>query len=307
VRPDRAEYLTVAFLHNATTLDLLARESLPNSGLEAKPLAAEHLLAEVWFGLALLAAAWWVSRGRTPAGSRAMRVSVLLAIAVVLPRSLRTARVLDYVPPLLALAAGLFWPREGLREGARRLLPAAAALCAAALAARNVSIAWEVGNSKLGPPSTYERLAEEVRALVPGGSLLFTDDTFRTAPIYASLPEYRYISMADPSLLHAANPALFWQWHHAVEDATYCAARRCDGAPSGPEAVAKAVRAFSSEWIVTDASPHPSAMVRAMAAAPDRFELVAGVAAGGFGLALWHLKPASPGPAVAGPHARSGG
>jgi hypothetical protein len=137
--------------------------------------------------------------------------------------------------------------------------------------------------------------------------LLFTDDTFRTAPIYASLPEYRYISMADPSLLHAANPALFWQWHHAVEDATYCAARRCDGAPSGPEAVAKAVRAFSSEWIVTDASPHPSAMVRAMAAAPDRFELVAGVAAGGFGLALWHLKPASPGPAVAGPHARSGG
>src|SRR5207245_1133994 len=179
--------------------------------------------------------------------------------------------------------------------------------CAAVLAARNLSIAWEVGNGNLGPPSTYERLAEEVRARVPPGSLLFTDDTFRTAPIYASLPEYRYISMADPSLLHAANPGLFWQWHHAVHDGTYCRARTCDGAPSGSEAVAGAVRAFSSEWIVTDASPHPSAMVRAMAGAPDRFELVGGAQAGGFGLVLWHLKPASPGSALAAPRAGSGG
>ena len=307
VRPDRAQYLTVAFLHNATTLDLLARESLPNSGLEAKPLGAEFLLAETWFGLALLAGAWWASRRGTPAGSRAMRASALLAIGLVLPLSLRTARFLDYVPPLLALGAGLFWPREGLREGARRFLPAAVAVCAAVLAARNLSIAWEVGNGNLGPPSTYERLAEEVRARVPPGSLLFTDDTFRTAPIYASLPEYRYISMADPSLLHAANPGLFWQWHHAVHDGTYCRARRCDGAPSGSEAVAGAVRAFSSEWIVTDASPHPSAMVRAMAGAPDRFELVGGAQAGGFGLVLWHLKPASPGSALAAPRAGSGG
>jgi hypothetical protein len=306
VRPDRAQYLTVAFLHNATTLDL-ARAPLPNSGLEAKPLAGENLLAETWFGLALVAAAWWASRGRTPAGSRAMRASALLAVAVVLPLSLRTARFLDYVPPLLALAAGLFWPREGLREGPRRLLPAAAALCATALAARNLSIAWEAGNSHLGPPQTYERLAEEVRARVPPRSLLFTDDTFRTAPIYASLPEYRYISMADPSLLHAADPRLFWQWHHAVHDATYCRARRCDGAPSGSEAVAEAIRGFSSEWIVTDVSPHPSAMVRAMEAAPERFELVAGATAQGFGLALWHLKPAPPGSAVASPLARSGG
>ncbi len=307
VRPDRAQYLTVAFLHNATTLDLLGSQPLPNSGLEAKPLALEFLLAETWFGLALVAGAFWASRGRTPAGSRAMRASALLAIAVVLPLSLRTARFLDYVPPLLALAAGLFWPREGLGEGARRFLPAAAALCAAALAARNLSIAWEAGNGNLGPPSTYERLAEEVRARVPPRSLLFTDDTFRTAPIYASLPEYRYISMADPSLLHAANPELFWQWHHAVHDATYCRARRCDGAPSGSDAVAEAVRGFSSEWIVTDASPHPSAMVRVMAAAPDRFELVAGAHAGGFGLVLWHLKPASPGPSLAAPRAGSGG
>ena len=307
LRPDRGQYLTVAFLHNATTLDLLSSDPLPNSGLEAKPLAPEFLLAEVWFGLALLAAAWWASRGRTPAGTRAMRASALLAIALVLPLSLRTARFLDYVPPLLALAAGLFWPREGLREGARRLLPAAAALCAAALAARNLSIAWEVGNSNLGPPATYEQLAEEVRARVPPGSLLFTDDTFRTAPIYASLPEYRYISMADPSLLHAANPALFWQWHHAVHDASDCPARSCAGALSGPEAVARVVRAFSSEWIVTDASPRPSAMVRAMAAAPDRFEMVGGTRAGGFGLALWHLKPVAPGSASAAPRARSGG
>jgi hypothetical protein len=303
-RPDRAQYLTVAFLHNATTLDLLARESLPNSGLEAKPLAAAFLLAELWFGLALVAAAVWASRGRTPAGSRAMRASALLAVALVLPLSLRTARFLDYAPPLLALAAGLFWPREGLREGARRLVPAAAVLCAAALVARNLSIAWEVGNGNLGPPVTYERIAEEVRARVPPRAVLFTDDTFRTAPIYASLPEYRYISMADPSLLHAANPELFWQWHHAVHDATYCRARRCDGAPSGSDAVAAAVRGFSTEWIVTDASRHPSPMVRAMAAAPDRFELVGGAAAGGFGLALWHLQPAPS--AVAAPAARAG-
>jgi hypothetical protein len=113
--------------------------------------------------------------------------------------------------------------------------------------------------------------------------------------------------MADPSLLHAANPGLFWQWHHAVHDGTWCRVRRCDGAPSGPAAVAEAVRAFSSEWIVTDASPHPSAMVRAMAAAPDRFELVGGAQSGSFGLALWHMKPVSPGPAVSAPHARSGG
>ena len=127
MRPDRAQYLTVAFLHNATTLDV-ASESLPYSGLEAKPLAAGFLLAETWFGLALLAGSYWASRGRTPAGSRAMRVSALLATGLVLPLSLRTARFLDYVPPLLALGAGLFWPREGLRVGARRLLPAAALL-----------------------------------------------------------------------------------------------------------------------------------------------------------------------------------
>jgi hypothetical protein len=233
-----------------------------------------------------------------------MRVSALLAVALVLPLSLRTARFLDYAPPLLALAAGLFWPREGLREGARRLVPVAAVLCAAGLLARNLSIAWEVGNGNLGPPVTYARIAEEVRARVPSGTLLFTDDTFRTAPIYASLPEYRYISMADPSLLHAANPELFWQWHHAVHDATYCRARRCDGAPSGSDAVAAAVRGFSTEWIVTDASRHPSPMVRAMAAAPDRFELVGGAAAGGFGLALWHLGPAPS--AAAAPAARAG-
>jgi hypothetical protein len=307
VRPDRAQYLTVAFLHNATTLDLLSQESLPNSGLEAKPLAAGFLFAETWFGLGLLAVALWASRGRTPAGSRAMRASVLLAVGLVLPLSLRTARFLDYVPPLLALGAGLFWPREGLREGARRFVPAAAAICAALLAARNLSIAWEVGNANLGPSVTYERLAEEVRARVPAGSLLFTDDTFRTAPIYASLPEYRYISMADPSLLHAANPGLFWQWHHAVHDGTLCSVRSCDGAPSGSAAVAEVVRAFSTEWIVTDGSPRPSAMVRAMSAAPDRFELVGGAQAGGFGLALWHMKAASPAVAVPAPHARSGG
>ncbi len=307
VRPDRAQYLAVAFLHNATTLDLFAQEPLPNSGLEAKPLAAEFLLSEIWFGLALLAAAWWASRGRAPAGNRAMRAAALLAIAVVLPLSLRTARFLDYVPPLLALAAGLFWPREGLREGPRRLLPAAAALCAAALAARNLAIAWEVGNSNFGPPSLYQRLAEEVRARVPAGSVLFTEDTFGTAPMYASLPEYRYISMADPSLLHAANPGLFWQWHHAVHDATACRARRCDGAPSGADPVAEAVCAFQSEWIVTDASSRPSAMVRAMAAAPDRFDLVAAPRAGGFGLALWHLKPPSPAGWIAAPRARTGG
>ena len=303
VRPDRAQYLTVAFLHNATTLDLFGSEPLPDSGLEAKALAPDFLLAEVWFGLVLLAAAWWASRGRTPAGTRPMRSAALLALALVLPLSLRTARFLDYAGPLLAIGAGLFWPREALREGARRFLPVAAAIAAAALCARNLSIAWEVGNSNLGPPTTYERIAAEVRERVPPGSLLFTDDTFRTAPIFAALPEYRYISMADPSLLHAANPALFWQWHHAVHDGTSCRARKCDHARSGPEAVAEAVRAFSSEWIVTDASTRPSAMAREMAGAPGRFELVAGVRTDGFGLALWHLKPASPRGALAAPGA----
>ncbi len=36
-------------------------------------------------------------------------------------------------------------------------------------------------------------------------------------------------------------------------------------------------------------------------------QLVAGATAQGFGLALWHLKPAPPGSAVASPLARSGG
>src|SRR5262249_8496065 len=129
---------------------------LPNSGLEAKPLAGESLLVETWFGLVLLAAAIWASRGRDSAGSRAMRAATLLAVAVALALSLRTARFLDYVPPLLALSAGLFWPRQGLREGRWRLLPAAAVLCAAVLAARNLSITWEAGNSHLGPPQTFE-------------------------------------------------------------------------------------------------------------------------------------------------------
>jgi hypothetical protein len=288
VRPDRANYLGVAFLHNAGTLGLLPGGAAPGSGVEAAPLPFDALLSETWPGLVLLALAWTASRTGTPSGSRAMRAAAQVALAVSFVLTLRTGRFLDYVPPLFAVSAALLWPREGVRSRPLRLAAAGAALAGVALAARGVDIAWEVGGAVAEPPAAYEALAAEVRSRVPPGALLFTDDMFRTAVVYGSLPEYRYIAMADPSLLQAANPELFWLWHHAVTDGTLCERPRCDGALAGPGAVAEAIRRFGSEWIVM--SGMQSALLRQLLSAPDSFELVSASGPPGHTLLLWHLR-----------------
>jgi hypothetical protein len=286
-RPDRAAYLSVAFLHNAGTLGLLPGGVAPGSGVEAAPLPWQALLLETWPGLCLLALAVVLSRGGTPSGSRPMRSAALLALAASFVLTLRTARFLDYVPPLFAVAAALLWPREGLRTRAHKIAAAGAVLAGIALSMSHLALAWEVGSAAVEPPAAFEGLAREVRGRVAAGAVIFTDDTFRTAAVYASLPEYRYISIADPSLLQAANPALFWIWHHAVHDATLCESPRCVEAPAGPAAIARAVGSFGSEWIVMSGAP--SLLLRELVAAPATFELAAAAGPPEGRLLLWHV------------------
>jgi hypothetical protein len=288
LRPDRDSYLSVAFLHNAGTLGLLSGGAAPGSGIEAAPLPLAALLFETWAGFALLALAWAGGRSGSPAGSRPARLAALIALVASWGLTLRTGRFLDYLPPLFAVTAALFWPRERLRLRPLRLAAAGAALAGVALAAHSVGIAWEVGSAVVEPPAAYEAMAAEVRRRVPPGALLFTDDTFRTAVVYSSLPEYRYITMADPSLLQAANPDLFWVWHHAVHDGILCERRSCQGLAAGPSSVAQAVRRFGSEWIVMSGAP--SVLLRELAEDAALFELAATSGPPGQRLLLWHLR-----------------
>jgi hypothetical protein len=287
LRPDRALYLPVAFLHNANALGADSRMS--GMGAELRSLPASDLVFEIWAGCGLLLLAALLSRSQGSAGARPLRYATLLAVAATVALSLWSARFFDYCPVLLAFAAGLVWPREELRSRRGRWAAWAAAVALIALAGRNLHLAWEEGGFT-GTPALYERLAVAVRHRVPPGAVLFTDDLFRTAPIFASLPEYRYLAMADPSLLYASSPLDYYRWLHTIEDGNFCEAQACAGKPMAPEGVARAIASFGSEWAITSRPARASRQVRAMLDAPPLFEAVWSGQDGDAGFVLWHLK-----------------
>ncbi len=286
-RPDRAFYLPVAFLTNANALGADSRMS--GMGAELRSLPIGDLTFEICAGCSLLALAVLLSRSQGSAGSRPVRSAVLLAVVATAALSLWSARFLEYCTVLLAFAAGLVWPRERLRSRRGRWAAWAAAVALIALAGRNLHLAWEEG-SFTGTPALYERLAVALRQRVPAGAVLFTDDLFITAPIFASLPEYRYLAMADPSLLYASSPLDYYRWRHAVEDGTFCEAPACPGRPIAPRGVARAIASFGSEWAITSRPARASRQVQAMLDAPPLFEPVWSGQDGDAGFVLWRLK-----------------
>jgi hypothetical protein len=286
-RPDRALYLPVAFLTNVN--DLAVGGEIKAMGVELRPLPLRDLAFEVWAGCALLALAAVLARANRPAGSRPIRAAALLAAAVTAALSLRSARFLDYCPTLLAFSAGLLWPAERLARRWERWTALGVTLAMVALARRNVRLAWEEG-SFTGTPALHERLADAVRRRVPAGSVLFTDEMFRTAPIFASLPEYRYVLMSDPSLLFAESPIEYHRWLHAVEDGNFCDAAECRGLPVAPAGLARAIASFDSAWAITTRPLRASLQVQAMLRAPQLFDPVWSGQDGDAGFVLWHVK-----------------
>jgi hypothetical protein len=286
-RPDRAFYLPVAFLTSANALG--ADSGMSGMGAELRSLPVSDLAFEIWAGCGLLALAVVLSRSQQPAGSRPLRSAALLAVAATVALTLWSARFLEYCPALLAFAAGILWPGERLRSVPGRWAAWTAAAALIALAGRNLHLAWEEG-SFTGTPALYERLAVAVRQRVPGGAVLFTDDLFRTAPIFASLPEYRYLAMADPSLLYASSPLDYYRWLHAVEDGNLCEAPACPGKTIAPRGLVRAIASFGSEWAITSRPARASLQVQAMLGAPLLFEPVWSGQDSDAGFVLWHLK-----------------
>ena len=289
LRPDRALYLPVAFLLNVDALGILAKASR-FGGQELLALPLRDLFFESGAGFALLAISVAAGFGRERAGSRPLRFAAALALVVTTLLTLRTARFLEYGLALIALTAGLYWPKDGLRGMRARVLVGAATLALIVLAIRNVRMAGEEG-SLIGPPALYEGLAKAVRAEVPPGSMLFTDDVFRTGAVYASLPEYRYIVMADPALLLTASPIDYYRWSHAVHDGTFCDAPSCPGARASPRLLARAIASFGADWIITSEPARISPMVATMLRAPQLYKPVYAAQAGEEGYVLWHLEP----------------
>ena len=293
LRPDRAAYPFVAYQISTAALGATSTGRLPHVAFELQPISAQLLMRNVVGVLAVLAVAIVLGWKKERAGTPRALCAVLMAGAAALLLCFRSSRFLDYLVPELALVAALFWPRDSVLVAMPRLragLAAAAALVAAWFGWSNIAQAWQVGNRYLDPPVVFEHLATAVRAHVPPGSLLFTDDPFMTSVLYASLPEYQYIVAYDPAVLFTASPRLFWRWHHTVADGIACDERECPGEKPGPAAIAWAIQSFGSSWAVTSSPVRAFSMQSVMAQGQPLFELA------GFsprrtsgGLYLWHV------------------
>lgn len=287
LRPDRFDYLNVALQTNLGALGLSGAGMIPHTAFELLPESPGRLFTETWPGwLALVAAAGAGWRRSAVGRQTRLGVGALLALSVL--AALRSGRFIDYVVPLQSLAIGVHLPAEA-SWARRRAMLALAAAPALVLIALHVKNAWEVGNRYIDPPVVFERLAAQVRAQVPAGTLLFVDDPFLTGVVYAALPEYRYVVAYDPSLLYFADTPRFWVWHHAVVEGIACDRPACpDAVPSG-EAIARAVAAFGTTWAVTSYPPGVPSMQTVLEQSP-LWQETARIPGPVTGLHLWSLK-----------------
>ncbi len=292
VRPDRAHYLAVALNVSLAATSGFSSGMLPETGQELLPMRWSEYAREVLPLAALLAIALVAGRRRPRTGSPGTRrVSLgLLAIFALAPA--RNGRWDDYLVPALAVAC--WWPADpGWLPDRRRLAAAAIGALGMAHLAYVTSDIWKQLDRAFPPLRYVDQLAGAVRANVEPRSVLFTDDTFLGGTLYGSLPEYRYVTAYDPSLLYLASRQDFWRWAHATYDSADCdqpSIADCPGAATGAPALARVMRHFGATWVVSRGHHGPSGLLATLASSPEWFELRGQALGPGSFLSLWHLK-----------------
>ena len=290
VRPDRAEYPAVAW---GTSLFALGGSSwgrVRDAAGELRSPPALFYVEEILPAAALLGVALFLSRGRARPGAAGVRNASLLAAVPLTVLWLVSFRFVDYLVPVLVIAAALSWPGElPGKLIVRRTAAVLIALAAFVLTGWHVADGWKAGNVFIDPPSTFDRMAESVRAHSQPGAMLFTEDPFLTSVLYASLPDYQYVVAYEPTLLLAANPRRFWLWRHAIDEGTECDAPRCGDPSAAPDKLASAIHSFGANWVITAEAPTRSSLSKWMKQSSDQFELVATSPGPASGLALWKV------------------
>jgi hypothetical protein len=283
VRPDRGLLCAEGL---AQTL-LVFGKSLPHGSGEVGERGFGLFLREGWPLYLLCAVAFLAGLRRERCGSRAALSAALLAVLVSCLMMVVALRFVDYAAPCLALLAALLWPREPrkLRLG----LAAAAALALVVLLPSGVARAWNLGHHFYDEPAAFERIAVAVRATVPPGTVIFTDDAWMTQILLSYLPEYRYLLAYDPVLLYMGSPQLFWRWHHAVGEGIDCPAPSCGPRRPSGAAVARVLTDFGTRYAVTSTPRGKLSMQEVMAADASRFDLVELSPGQAYGLYFWRL------------------
>ena len=284
VRPDRALLCAEGL---AQTL-LVFGKSLPHGSGEVGERGFALFLREGWPLYLLCFAALLAGVRRERCGSRPALQAALLAVLVSCLMMVVALRFVDYAAPCLALLAALLWPREPrkLRMG----LAAAAALALVALLPSRIARAWDVGHHFYDEPAAFERIATAVRATVPAGTVIFTDDAWVTQILLSYLPEYRYLLAYDPVLLYMGSPQLFWRWHHAVGEGVDCPAPSCGPQRPSGAAIARVLTDFGTRYAITSTPRGRLSMQEVMAADASRFDLVELSPGQAYGLYLWRLR-----------------
>jgi hypothetical protein len=288
-RPDRGSYLALALLTNLQALGLSGAQ-LPMTGSELLTMPAKAFVQETGPGLALIVLAAVLGRRLQRRGTPEARYAALLATALCLAATVRGRRFVDYAVPMEAFCAGLLWPAAGVGPRARRYLVPALALVAALLFAVRVHDTWILGRKTPEPPETMARIAADVRARVPAGSMIFTDDPFVTEVIYSALPEYRYVLMYDPAVLYLESAPDFWRWYHAAWGAYDCTAPRCPDARANATDAARAVKSFGADWMITSAALGVRSLQEVARRSPAQFEFIDYAPGAVHGLALWRVR-----------------
>jgi hypothetical protein len=296
VRPDRLEYVATAFHQSTRALGTRAGFKLPHIAPEAQPIPLNTFAAETWFAFLILVLALVQFRSKPRAGGSAIRWAALLAsLCAVLMCGVAT-RFLDYLLPLLAVSAAVWWPASPAWLSAKRSRPfvrvagVVGAIVAVLVLSRHVAAAHRTGTAYYDPPETFEKMAELVHEKVPKGSIIFTDDLFETGVLYSYMPEYKYLIAYDPSVLYGANPGRFWSWHHAVVDGIACDQPECPGEHPSPDAVAAVIASFNAEWVITSYPQSRFSMQSLLGHSPALFQYVAHVPGPVVGLYLWRLR-----------------
>ncbi len=294
VRPDRREYPGLAMAQVASSLRAFGQPKLPHLAPELMGISVAGLITELGPAAAALAVAITVGRGSLRSGDRALIAAGLLFSGFSIAGCFSAMRFVDYAVPAMIFTAAMLWPRTvDWSARSRRLFAGALVLFAAVQGVRHVRYGWRLGNRYIDPPATFEVLADGVRGAVPPGSLLFTDDPFITAVIYASLPEYQYVIAYDPGMLYAQSPERFWAWHHLVVSGIDCPRPSCSGVGPSAAGITKVLRSFGAQWVITSYPPNRPSLQAELARWPEVFEEVGHARGTVTGFHLWKLREAS--------------
>jgi hypothetical protein len=284
VRPDRALLPAEGLLQTM----LVFGKSLPHGSREVGASGLRVFFSEAWPLLALGAVAFVAGLKRERCGARGALTAAALAALFTTLMTFKALRFLDYAAPCLALLAALLFPTgpKRLRAG----LAVAFALGFAALLPARVEAAWDVGHHFYDEPAAFERIAKAVRANVPPGSVIFTDDAWVTQILLSYLPEYRWLMAYDPVLLYAGSPDLFWRWHHAIAESIECGGPSCPGAKPGGAPIVRVLTELDARYAITSMPRGRPGMQETMAADPARFDLVELAPGQANGLYLWRVR-----------------